>query len=166
MTTQYDQLLALINQQNVYKFPLTLDNIAFSNPTPVVGINGNTKITVSSLAGYGFEGTVDVYYNRISFQELDSVVWLFSDTEFTSDSIVTLLNTDRNCIFLASTDIEPITVPGMRVGDVVVLSLVAKPNSINWVDQTSLSLIMGFPSISNDLNNLVNFVFPTQGYLS
>jgi len=166
MSSQYDQLLSLINAANPTTHPFTLDNISFSPPEVNNNGNGNTKIIVSSIAGSGYVGEVTLFYERINFLDLNSTVWLFSDTQFTSDSAISLLNSDRNCIFLSDTDIVALNIPNMRIGDIVTMSLQAKPTSINWVGETNLSLFMGFPTIANALNDLVNVEFPTLGYLS
>ena len=166
MATPYDQLLALINQDNPVTPPFDLTNISFSNPVPNTTNSGNTMITVNALPNAEFVGSIDVYYNRIDFKDLDATVWLFSDLPFTEDITVGLLNTFRNCIFLQATDIVPLTIPDMRIGDIVVMNLTAQPNSINWVGQTSMSMFMGFPVIANFLDELVNLEFAKPNYLS
>ena len=163
---QYDQLLALLNRDNPSDTPFTADNVTFSNLSVNTTNNRNTKITVNEVPGAGFIGTIDVYYNRIDFQELDSNVWLFSDVPFTSDITINLLNTFRNCVFLQASDVQPLVIPGMRVGDIVVMGLVANATSINWIGQTQLSLFMGFPVIADFLNQLVNINFAAPGYLN
>jgi len=166
MTTLYDQVLNYLNTDNVNQVPLTLADITFSNPVPSNITVDNTLITVSAIAGSGYEGSVELYYNRIDFAELGSTVWLFSDIEFTTDIVISLLNTDRNCIFLDNTDIATLNIPYMVSGDVASVILTAQENSINWTGSTVLSLFMGFPIISNTLHELVNTTFPAPGYLN
>ena len=97
---------------------------------------------------------------------MNSSVWLFSDTQFTTDSTISLLNTDRNCIFLTKEDIVDLNINDMVVGDIAILSLKARPTSINWVGETNLHLFMGFPVIANSLHDLMNTEFPAIGYLT
>jgi hypothetical protein len=139
--------------------------ISFGPPVPDSSTIRNTKITVNSIAGQGFIGSVDLFYNRISLSAMGNVVWLFSDTPFTPDSVISLLNSGENA-FLMVEDVESIVIPEMRVGDIYVLSLTAKPNSINWTDRIDTSLIVGFPSIAASLRNLMNTTLPVPGYLS
>lgn len=166
MTTKYDQLLSLINAINPHSVPFSLGNISFSDPIPDATTVKNTKITVGSVNGGGYSGNITLFYDRLNFQLLDTTVWLFSDIQFTNDNVISLLNTDRNCIFLSSADIVTLNIPNMVTGDIAIMSLVAQQNSVNWVGNTNLSLFMGFPAIENRLYDLVNTIFPVAGYLT
>ena len=165
MPTVYDKLLELINSSSNGSVPFDLSMISFGTPVPDSSTIRNTKITVSSIAGKGFIGSVDLFYNRISLSAMGNVVWLFSDTPFTPASVVSLLNDGENA-FLLVDDVESIIIPDMCVGDIYVLSLTAKPDSINWTDKIDTSLIVGFPSIANSLRTLMNTALPAPGYLS
>ena len=166
MPTPYDQLLAMINTENPNTLTFNLNNISFSLPEINNDVNGNTKIVVTANPISGYVGNVTLFYDRINFQQLDSTVWLFSDLQFTNDAVVSLLNIDRNCIFLLNSDITPLPIPTMQTGDIVNLPLIAESNSINWIGETNLSLFMGFPAIEDTLHTLVNTNFPATGYLT
>ncbi len=165
MATVYDQLLALINSSSNAAVPFDLTNISFGTQVPDSSTSQNTKITVQSVAGAGYVGSVDLFYNRISLTELGNVVWLFSDVPFTPDSVIALLNASMNS-FLLVDDVDSVVIPTMRVGDICIVSLIAKPDSINWTDNIDTSLIIGFPSFEDSFNTLMNFTLPAAGYLS
>jgi hypothetical protein len=165
MNTIYDQILALINNQNENTVPFSLSNISFSDPIADSTTDHNTKITVESVAGAGYLGSVDLFYNRISLQQIGSFIWLFSDEPFTPDSVLSILNDSRNA-FLVSTDVEQLNIPDMTVGDIVVMPIVTKPTSVNYNGESTLSLFTGFPIIANSLDNVMNSILPSANYLA
>jgi hypothetical protein len=164
MSDIYKQLLELINSNNPSIVPFSTVNISFSEPVVDIGDTWNTKITVSAIPSAGYVGSVDLYYNRIDIAEFGVGIWLFSDTQITNDSLIDLLNINRNAFLLVS-DIEPIAIPDMVLGDIMVFPITIKNNSINWIGNNSVSTIIGFPVIAENLNILVNTVFPTNNYL-
>lgn len=162
--SKYAKLLELLNADNPNPIPFDTTNISISEPLVDIGSDHNTKVTLSSISGTGFIGSVDVFYKRINLTELGTDIWLFSEVPFTQDIVMSILNTTRDA-FLVVEDLEQISVPGMRVGDIRSIIFTAKNNSMNWIGQNSASIIIGFPGISNTLNQLMNFTLPSLGYL-
>jgi hypothetical protein len=161
----HDKLLELLNIDNPNTVIFDNNNISFSDPIAEVGNGYDTKILASALPGTLYTGSILLYYTRINLLELGNAVWLFSDVPFTTDIVISILNTARNA-FLIVDDLETIIIPGMALGDIRSIVFTAKPNSVNWIGSNVASIIIGFPSIVNRLNTLLNTKMPTVGYLA
>jgi len=164
MESSYDKLINLLNASNPNPVKFDSSNVSFSDPTPDTGTGWNTKITVNTVPNPKYKGSVDVFYRRIHLSDIGSDVWLFSEEQFTIETIVSILNTAKDT-FLLATDMDAIAIPVMRVGDIRTVVLAANPKSLGWVGDVSVSLIIGFPGIASRLHSLMNTTLPGSGYL-
>ena len=165
MVSSYDKLIDLLNKDNPYAVRFDSTNIVFSDPIPDDGDSWNTKLTISAVPGSGFIGSVDVTYHRIPLSDIGEGNWLFSDEEFTIDTIVSILNTAKET-FLLATDMNTIAIPDMRVGDIETVVLSAHSKSLGWIGSVGVTITLGFPGIAEKLNLLVNNTLPGDGYLT
>lgn len=163
--TDYDKLLNLINSDNIVIPPLNVDDISFSDPVVDIGATWNTKLTVSSLPTSEYIGSVDVFYTRPNLIELDStkINNLISEIPFTPEMIINLINANRGTNFNVS-DLELISIPIMDIGDVASVTLIMKSNSLTWIGNIDVSVLYGLSNNTDILHNLLNHVFPTDGY--
>lgn len=158
-------LLNLINSENPHQKDLTLADVTFSEPTIDIGENWNTKVTVDSIPGSRYIGSVEVCYMRPHLAELNNSVisTIISEVPFTPEIILNLLNTSRGTDFTVG-DMEEITIPVINMGDIASITLVMKSNSLAWVGDTNVSVLYGLPSNTNLLHELLNHVFPSNNY--
>lgn len=160
-------LLNLINATNIIQQPLTLEDVSFSAPIIDIGDGWNTKVTVDSLPGSRYIGSVDVCYNRPHLVELNNSVInnIISEVPFTPEIILELLNTSRGTDFTVD-DMEIITIPVIGIGDVASITLTMKSNSLAWIGDTNVSVLYGLPSNTDILHQLVNHILPNNDYLT
>ncbi len=166
-----DQLIALINSANVSEHPslltdpLTIDQVSISNPTPDAGLTWDTKVTVSALPNSEYSGQVDVFYNRIDLSAIGTDLGFMSETPFTADTVVSILNAMGN-VALLDTDMGEFTIPNMNVGDIETVVLVANPDSLAWKGTVTVSLLFGLPPNVSILHQLMTVTLPSAGYLT
>ena len=158
-------LLGLINQANPSSPVLSLNDVTFGFPQSDIGANYNTKITVSSVPGSGYFGTVDVFYHRIDLTELGQYLKVLSEEPFTSDLIIQSIGRNR-VADLDVRDFEALTIPDLQIGDYGTITLTAEPKSLGWVGTTEVSLVLGLPENVDLLHTLMNFTLPSNGYLT
>jgi len=163
-SSSYDKLLDLLNINNPNTVRFDSSNISFSLPTEDIGNGWNTKITVNAIPNSKYVGSVDLFYHRIPLSDVGNNLWLFSDEPFTTESIVEILNSAKNT-FLLVTDMDAIAIPEMRVGDIASVNLIAHRESLGWIGNVDVNLIVGFPSIASRLHTLVNTTLPGSEYL-
>lgn len=96
MSVAKNKLLALVNRDNQSK--LVEEQVTFGIPAinPDVSILRNTKLRLTAVAGKGFRGYVDVWYNRIDlgilFKNVSANVGLDITEGMTSDVLIPLIN--------------------------------------------------------------------------
>ena len=159
-----DTIIALINADNPIDIPHTSESITLSLPVVDIGESWNTKLTVSSVDGYGYFGDVDVFYHRIELAELGPIN-LLSETPFTRETIVALLNS-RKGTELDVSDVVDLFVPDMALGETGTVVLAAQADSLGWTAEAEIALLFGLPENVDLLHQLVTVTFPASGYFS
>jgi hypothetical protein len=163
MVTQ-DDILALIISDNPHPFQIIKESVTLSPPVADFSINGNTKITVNSVPGFGYYGSVDVFYHRITLPELGEIQ-LLSETQFTPETIVSMINAKKRVDLTSlDLDLDSVIVPSMSVGDMKTVVLATKLDSLGWTGETDVSLLYGLPGNVNLLHEIVTEIFPSDGY--
>jgi hypothetical protein len=170
MSSSTERLVQLINEQNPTLPAFTTESLNFSNPVEhIVEVNGcvvsDTKCTITANQNTPWEGSVDVTYRRVPLSEIGECVPVLSEVPFDIDTIVFILNTTRNT-FLVDSDLEPINIPEMNVGDIETVVLTASSDSFGWVGCVSVSLLFGLPSNVSALHKLMNVTLPCNSYLT
>ena len=159
-----DILLALINADNPNRRPIKKESVTFSAPVAVAGEGWNTKVTVRSVPGKGYEGDVDVTYHRVELTELGHAA-LLSDAQFTPEMVIELINELKGTL-LTLDDVEPFTVPVLDVGEFREVKLTIKSDSFGWTGEAYVEILFGLPTLINELHQLVTFTMPSNGYLT
>ena len=156
------QLIDLINKDNGTN--LRLQDVVLSPPTPVSQNGRNTKVVVSSVAGSGYAGSQDIYYNRISMSKL-GYVGVLTDAPLTTSELLTMINAQKKIDLLAE-DFQQILMPVLEVGDVGMITLRTKADAIKWWGETQVEIAFGIPDNIDLLHQFVNFTLPSPGYLT
>lgn len=172
----YESLLNLINADNPIQQPLTAADVVFSDPIEDIGENWNTKVIVTAVPGSRYTGSVEVCYNRVPLDALNNSVIneVISDVPFTPEMILNLLNSSRDTTFTLSDmqccdckhdcNCNTINIPDIGLGDVASINLTIKSNSLHWIADTNISVLYGLPTNIGLLHQLLNHVFPNNGY--
>lgn len=174
----YETLLNIVNADNPIQQPLTAADVVFSDPVIDIGPNWNTKVTITAIPGSRYTGSVDVCYHRELLDALNNSVIneVISDVPFTPELILSLLNASRNTTFTLSDmvccDCGPvcncnkggISIPDINLGDVASINLTIRSNSLAWIGDTNISVLYGLPTNIGLLHQLLNHVFPNNGY--
>lgn len=163
----YESLLNIVNADNPIQQPLTVADVAFSEPIADIGPNWNTKITITAIPGSRYTGSVDVCYNRVILDALNNSVInnIISDVPFTPEIILNLLNSSRDTTFDVS-DMCCVCIPDIELGDVASINLTIKSNSLAWIEDTNISVLYGLPTNIGLLHHLLNHVFPNDQYFT
>lgn len=172
----FESLLNIVNSDNPIQQPLSASDVVFSDPVEDIGPNWNTKVTITAVPGSRYTGSVDVCYNRVPLDALNNSVInnIISDTPFTPELILSLLNASRDTNFTLS-DMKccdcdhdchcgGFDIPDIGLGDVASINLTVKSNSLQWIGDTNVSVLYGLPTNISLLHQLLNHVFPNDGY--
>lgn len=158
MTTK-DQLIALINDANIPRFPFAPSDITFGTPIADATSIHNTRIPVSAIPGSGYTGSVDVFYNRIALTDTAISAGLMSEDPITTEAIVAQMNR-HPAVVLTEGDMLPFTVPALQIGDIVTVQLQAHDDSLGWMGTAEVPLLFGLPPNSDELFDYMNHVLP------
>lgn len=159
------KILALIDANNPpNRLPVSVDTVTLSAPVADYGAGWNTKLKVSSISGHGFYGDVDVFYHRVTLPELGTIR-LLSETQFTSETIVSMINAKKGTDLSASDlHLDLVTVPTLNLGGMETVVLAAQESSLGWTGETEVSLLFGLPGNVDLLHQIVTELFPGDGY--
>lgn len=153
MKTNKQRLVELIDRHNPIKpIPFNTDNIDFKNPVPDAGSHWNTRVTVIGIAGHGYRKEADVYYTRVSLQELGERITLYAPDSFTQDSLLEALNFVKGTT-LELSDLESFTIPEISYDDLQIFTLTANPLSLAWIGKLDIQLGR---IVSDDMVNLLH----------
>lgn len=162
MTIAVNKLLALINRDNHTN--IVEDQITLGLPlvNPDAGIARDTKITLSSVPGKGFRGSVTVWYNRIDlsilFKNVSANVGLELTEGMTSDVLIPLINEKYGTDFEVA-DFEAATPLVVEGGTV---TFTAKSDNVAY--KGSFDVAYGLEEIALDsvvlITTLTGFNYP------
>lgn len=162
-----ERLLEIVNQEN--DVSLDISDYDFNNVTPATPEEGstasyNTKVTITANhVAAPYAGAIDLYYNRLSFDDLDKMVDLnIRSTETdTSHAVIPSLNR-RFGLSLKTTDIE--LVDAVDQGEYKTVVIQATPDSLGWIGSATLTVSLGDLPIEEYLVNteLPGIPYPTE----
>lgn len=139
-------LLDLINHDN--GTTLTADKIVLENPTPT-GTGTEVTVTVRSAHGSGFSGAVEMTYRRVDLDEVPNALdpvdyeWDLSNISGVLEFVGTHfgVNLQPSDVTVEGIDLENQDPPISQEYDVPQqFTLTAKPGSLVWVGNISLSI--------------------------
>lgn len=163
--SEIDVLIDLIRHDNENKI-LTSSQVTFGTPstfTPVPGVDRNTLVIGTSVAGRGYEGSQSFYYNRVKLIDFvdqtdpDQLVY-YIGTETTLADLLPTIN-ERYGINLTIDKIINKPLPAyVDYAAQVVLQVV--PTSLVYINQLTLQLYPVKTPLSDELTvtNLDGFV--------
>ncbi len=152
-------LIGLINEANSLSFPLREEAVTIGPPSQDISTIHNTRLPVTAVPDSGYQGVVDVFYNRIALSDTAIPAGLQSEDIFTPEVIMDQLNR-HPAVPLEVVDVESFTVPDMQVGDIVTVQVTAESQSLGWIGTTSVSLLFGLPPNADDLYVVMNQTLP------
>lgn len=151
--TNKERLIELIDRNNPIKpIPFEADNISFKEPVQDIGSNWNTRVTVVGITGHGYRKEADVYYTRVSLQEIGQNLTFYAPDLFTKESLLDSLNFIKGTT-LDLSDFEDFTVPSISYDDLQLFTLTANPLSLAWVGKLDIQLGR---IVSDDMVNLLH----------
>lgn len=143
-------IIQMVNEQNTLYRPITLDNVALSQPVKK-GPNDprNTGVMLNGVHGKGYKGQTEVMYNRHDLPELFGEAGitpnLRSNAEITPAWIIDKLNIKYG-LYLEATDLNTIDVPIFeQLETTKTIEIVVKDTSWNWVGTITLDMTFGNP---------------------
>lgn len=132
-------LLDKIQDENPKASYLTLEMVEFGKPLPYVSATYNTQVDVIAKPGYRIKNRTKVIYNRWGLSTLGMGLILNSSQDITVEMVLGKLNPLGKEI-LTLEDLEPFTIPPLRVGESTTLNLKAKETSYAWVGSLDVTL--------------------------
>ena len=139
-TISRELLTGLINQVNVKQW---LENeLVFAQPTPVVGQDWNTAISVTAVEDQIYTGTVSVQYNRVNLATIvgeDSTDFDLNGAYDNATDLAPILVGRFGCL-IDATDLVSAPLPAPDEDGVVTVIIQAHPNSLLWRGQLSITL--------------------------
>lgn len=162
MSVAKNKLLALVNRDNSTN--LVEDQVVFGVATinPDVAIQRNTKLRLSAVAGKGFRGHVDIWYNRIDlgilFKNVTANVGLVITEGMTSDDLIPLINEKYGTQF----EVEDFDAATPLVVEGGTATLTAKVDNVAYI--SSFDVVYGLEEIALDsvilVTTLTGFNYP------
>jgi len=143
-----DKLVELLNEEFTPQKEFTPENIVFATPAAEVGEDYDTTLLVTGVPGKGYYGDASIKYTRISLAALGTGLQLHSETGFTKQDVVDMINAMR-VAFLTPDDLEDFTIPPLNPGESADVTLQARALSLGWVGQNTVTLIYGKPQLAS-----------------
>ncbi len=160
------KLLKLINDTNPIPIPLTFSQVRLLDPVIDEGDNWNTKVRIVAMESSYYTGYQDVYYKRNQLNKLINTGYGFlSETPFTFEKIISLLNDERNAD-IDSSEIEYVSLENLSIGEIANITLHAHPSSHGWIGDVEFNAVYGLSSDINELHQIVNHTLPEPGYIT
>lgn len=154
------KLITLLNEANPTKRPMSVTEVSFGLPQISNG-QRNTEVTITAVAGSGFTGERTLFYDRLDLGTNMVASELYSETAFEIDDIL-----DRYRILTdVAITLDDVTVSdfsGMQFGDALTIAVTAKANSLAWVGEKEISLVLGLPPNVDEVYQLMNFTLPNE----
>ena len=143
-----DKLIELLNEEFTPQKEFSTSNIVFATPTAEAGEDYDTTLLVTGVPGKGYYGDAAIKYTRISLAALGSDLVLHSETGFTKQDVVDMINAMK-VAFLTSDDLEDFTIPTLNPGDEAAVTIQARALSLGWVGENTVTLIYGKPQLAS-----------------
>lgn len=143
-------ILQLVNEQNVLRQPITVDNVIMEAPTPKGAEHPrNTGVVLLGVHGKGYKGKTEIFYNRHDlpelFEEADITPNLRSNLEITPELVIEKLNTKYG-FYLQAIDLEDLEIPVFEdLETTKTIEIAVKETSWNWVGTITLEMTYGNP---------------------
>lgn len=158
MTTK-DLLFALINDANPRQNKLDDSEVSFDVPNTDISTPRNTRVMLTAKPGSGYKGTAYIYYNRCSVGNCGLPSRIISESAFTVENILARLNALTE-IPVAIEDLDPFSIPVMKVGDILLVTLTSKSYSLGWIGSTEIALLYGLPPNVEEVADTIFNVLP------
>lgn len=164
-----DTMLDAINTQNtIVVNPLSLNNVGFGIPQEITtpGALQNARVRVYALMRQGYQGTVDVEYQRLSLDHAfanQTLLVQFTGANWLSDILPAFYKTYG--VFLTKDDIVDISVKDL--GDDYIVTLETKPSCLMWSGSVDMRVVKSRPNIATLVKSqaldIVKEPFPASG---
>lgn len=164
-----DTMLDTINTENtIVVNPLSLNNVGFGIPQEITtpGALQNARVRVYALMRQGYQGTVDVEYQRLSLDhafENQTLLVQFTGASWLSDILPAFYKTYG--VFLTKDDIVDISVKDL--GDDYIVTLETKPSCLMWSGSVDVRVVKSRPNIATLVTaqglDIVKEPFPKTG---
>lgn len=102
----------------------------------------NTTVRISGVAGRGYYGDVDVYYNRLDISDVVPLFEFRSQKELNRENVVTGLR-NKHEIDIEPVDFDPFTLPPLEDGEVLERLFQVSANSLQWTGKLNAVLEFG-----------------------
>jgi len=164
-----DTMLDAINTENtIVVNPLSLKNVGFGIPQEITtpGALQNARVRVYSLMRQGYQGTVDVEYQRLSLDHLfenQTLLVQFTGATWLSDVLPAFYKTYG--VFLTKDDIVDVSVKDL--GDDYIVTLETKASCLMWSGSVDMRVVKSRPNIATLVKSqaldIVKEPFPATG---
>lgn len=154
------RILDLVVASNASAALLTLSDVVFSLPTPTNHSGKNTELVITVKPNRGYEGSINVYYNRKNLNLFGSNLSFVQELNFSLSDIVAELNVIRNSS-LQVTDLDVIETTTQQNGDFKKYLLTAKNDSLEWIGSLEITVLTKIPNTTTEETVLAS-VFKLQ----
>lgn len=155
LTPSGEQLVILLNETFTPPTIFSDANISFGTPTvaPDGSTGFDTIVIGTGIPGLGYYGTAEIHYTRCPLSNLGSSITLNSETAFTLDMLCSMLNS-QFATFLDPTDLVPITIPPLTIGNSEQVTLTAADSSLGWEGSVTITLTYAKPYLKSVIGNV------------
>jgi len=162
------QLVGLINEANIIVPPLVAGDVTVGLPYAHTGGSTgtlDTRVTITAAEGSRYTDSIEVYFRRIDAAELVGDFNYLTEGPLVLSNLVDFVN-QRGQADLLYSEVMPLPVLGLQVGDIVNVDLQIQPDSLRWKGIKSVPVLYGLPFDVDKLHILMNFTLPSPGYIT
>lgn len=137
-----DKILELLNRTNEPFKLITKKNVDMFNVVAVDIEGPTTRITLDSVPGRGFTGSVEVEYRRLDLGQIADGITVRSLNPMTPKIVVDLVNSALG-LFLTVDDLGPFATPNPTEGEVTQVMIEALPEAPGFIGSATINIEYG-----------------------
>lgn len=158
--THGEKITALIAAQNPGSgHPITTSNVTLSGYVANANADGESRMTVTAVDGLQFYGTVNVYYQKYTLNNLPDLEFEFDQPPSNQQFIDRFNELTGSSMKLS--DVQTFSIPAVESGVIGQVTLQGRTSSFIFRGSKTFNFVTGMPTIAPTLHTYVHVTLPS-----